>query len=305
MLTFPPRAACRCCTLVCLLLSTLCVLSTHAQDDDSLQGESLLLEDFSSPTEAAPDPGPWVPSLRSIGGNALDVFGAPLRMDADRLQTLAGATGVVVGIVAGLDQPAYDRVPASTGTNVAAVSTPLSAPGRFYDHLGPDRVALSAVGAFALSGIALQDRRMTRTSVRIAEAVLLTKVTTGALKGLFGRARPYTGDGRFGGDLARFGSGHSLRSMPSGHTSRAFALASVIAHEYDTWWVQIPAYGVATSVGIQRVRSGNHWLSDVVVGGAIGYLIGQTVVGPPSSRGNAVSYTPIVSTRSIGLRLQF
>jgi membrane-associated phospholipid phosphatase len=68
-------------------------------------------------------------------------------------------------------------------------------------------------------------------------------------------------------------------SFPSGHTATAFSLATVVAMEYErTVWVPIVAYTVATGVGLSRVTLDKHWLSDVLVGGVIGHVIGRMVV---------------------------
>ncbi len=269
-------------------------------------GSPLSLPPSPGADSAEDRPGPWVPSIGDIGGDVLKVVMAPVRLSHRDALQVAGASGLVVGIMAGLDRPAARRVTASSGGTTASLASPLGAPGRWYDELGPDNVTIGAVSAFALSGIALQDRRLTRTSVSLVEAVAITKAVTGLFKGLAGRARPYGETGPWDLDAARFGSQHLTRSMPSGHTSRAFALASVIAHEYPAWWVQLPVYGVAGSVGVQRIRSGNHWLSDVVVGGALGYLIGRTVAddGRTGSSGR-LRYDPIVSGNQVGLRLRF
>ena len=61
--------------------------------------------------------------------------------------------------------------------------------------------------------------------------------------------------------------------------------------------------GVAGSVGAERVRSGDHWLTDVMVGGALGYFIGRSVSTSPSNQG--VSYTPVLGTDRVGLRVHF
>lgn len=248
----------------------------------------------------------WIPGWRDIRGDVLNVVGAPLQLDRTDALRLVGAGGILVGIVAGLDGPAARRMPANSRTNLAAVATPASAPGRWYDRLGPDRVALSAVSAFAVTGLALRKKEFTRTSFNLVEAMLLTKAATGLFKGVAGRTRPYTGSSPWEVETGAFSSQHELKSMPSGHTSRAFAIASVIAHDYPTWYVQIPAYTFAASAGVQRIRSGNHWLSDVVVGGALGYLIGRTVArdGGPRREGR-VTYDPIVGSNQLGLRVRF
>jgi len=67
-------------------------------------------------------------------------------------------------------------------------------------------------------------------------------------------------------------------SFPSGHSTQAWAVATVIANEYhDRRAVQIAAYGVATAVSVARFTGQKHYLSDVVVGSAMGYAIGKYV----------------------------
>jgi len=56
---------------------------------------------------------------------------------------------------------------------------------------------------------------------------------------------------------------------------------------------------------MERIRSGDHWLTDVAVGGALGYLIGRSVVPSTTDPNNDVAYTPILSTDRIGLSIQF
>jgi membrane-associated phospholipid phosphatase len=68
--------------------------------------------------------------------------------------------------------------------------------------------------------------------------------------------------------------------------------------------VSVPAYGVAASVGLERVRSGDHWLTDVMVGGALGYLIGRSVAASPATS-DEVTYTPILGTDRVGLLVRF
>ena len=118
------------------------------------------------------------------------------------------------------------------------------------------------------------------------EAVVLSGIVTGVIKDVAGRARPYvTGDSssrdfRFGRGL----SGGEFQSFPSGHTSAAFAAASVVTSESQRWspnlvWVVGPAmYGGAALVGLSRMYHNVHWASDVVVGAGIGTFSGIKVV---------------------------
>src|SRR5579862_8439007 len=57
----------------------------------------------------------------------------------------------------------------------------------------------------------------------------------------------------------------------------AWSAASVIAHEYPGPLTEVLAYGAAAAISTSRVLAGQHFSSDVVVGSAIGWLIGREV----------------------------
>ncbi len=65
--------------------------------------------------------------------------------------------------------------------------------------------------------------------------------------------------------------------MPSGHTTVAFAAATVLAEQYPSLMVAIPAYGVAGLVGFSRVYANQHWTSDVLVGAMLGTAVAHTL----------------------------
>ena len=57
----------------------------------------------------------------------------------------------------------------------------------------------------------------------------------------------------------------------------AFCMATVIAHEYPRWWVQLLSYGAAGAITGARMTAKMHFPSDLLVGGALGYLIGTHI----------------------------
>ena len=61
-------------------------------------------------------------------------------------------------------------------------------------------------------------------------------------------------------------------SMPSGHAMSAFATAAVLGAEYPKGAPIF--YLLATWVALARVQESTHWVSDVIVGSALGMLIG-------------------------------
>ena len=88
-----------------------------------------------------------------------------------------------------------------------------------------------------------------------------------------GRERPDQGAGH-----GRFFQNHSTNtSFPSGHSMFTWTMAAVIAHEYPRTWVKILAYATAASVSIARYSGREHFLSDVALGGFIGYFIGRHI----------------------------
>lgn len=66
-------------------------------------------------------------------------------------------------------------------------------------------------------------------------------------------------------------------SFASNHATVAWASAAVVATEYDGPLTKITAYGLATGVSLTRVLGRQHFPSDVLVGSAVGWMIGRYV----------------------------
>ena len=66
-------------------------------------------------------------------------------------------------------------------------------------------------------------------------------------------------------------------SFPSGHTATAFTGATLLAHEYGhrSVWIPIAGYALATTTGVMRVLNNRHYVSDVIVGAAVGILTAE------------------------------
>jgi membrane-associated phospholipid phosphatase len=130
-------------------------------------------------------------------------------------------------------------------------------------------------------------RTVADLGVHGTEAVMLSGTVAGLIKGVVGRARPYVSIDTNPHDfsfLRGFRGGGGYASFPSGHTTVAFAAASVVTSELQRWrprsvWFVAPAmYGGATLVGLSRMYNNAHWASDVAVGAAIGTFSGIKVV---------------------------
>lgn len=61
-------------------------------------------------------------------------------------------------------------------------------------------------------------------------------------------------------------------SLPSQHTAMAFVAATFLDHELGNLspWISVGGYGVASLVGVVRIANNDHWVSDVLLGAAVG-----------------------------------
>jgi membrane-associated phospholipid phosphatase len=126
-------------------------------------------------------------------------------------------------------------------------------------------------GSFYLFGRVKHDARARETGLLAGEALINGEIVALSLKAITQRARPRAGEER--GEFFEGGS-----SFPSGHSIQAWTVATVIAHEYsDHRSVQIAAYATAAAVSVSRFTGRNHFLSDILVGSAMGYGIGRYV----------------------------
>lgn len=149
---------------------------------------------------------------------------------------------------------------------------------------GPGALAFSA-GLWGV-GKLTHHRTMERVGLRAAEAILISGAVTSALKGFTGRARPDHSPGN-ARDFA-FARGIRERegydSFASGHSSTAFALASVLDAQWARLlpkrprWIRPALYAGAALTAVSRVFDNRHWASDVLMGSAIGIIGGHGVV---------------------------
>jgi membrane-associated phospholipid phosphatase len=130
--------------------------------------------------------------------------------------------------------------------------------------------ALTATAtSFYLSGTVRNDLHSRETGFLAGEAATNGVIVAEAMKFVFGRARP---DERDAGSFRAGGA-----SFPSEHAVAAWSIASVIAQEYPGPLTKLVAYGTASGISVARVAARQHFPSDVVVGSAVGYLIGHYV----------------------------
>jgi hypothetical protein len=143
-------------------------------------------------------------------------------------------------------------------------------------------IGMGAVPAsLYMIGLFRKDSKMQSTGLLAGEALADIAIVQTVLKDVTRRVKPsrYPASGWFGskGPPTSYLRGNG--SFPSGHSMAAFAVATVVARRYGNHrWVPYAAYGLASLVGFSRLTINVHFLSDVVMGGAIGYSIGRFTV---------------------------
>lgn len=115
-------------------------------------------------------------------------------------------------------------------------------------------------------GLLYKDKQAVKNGFEMALSVGVSMAVSGGLKTLVNRPRPYQ---TYPGEVIpnTYSDG---KSFPSGHTTLAFATATTLTLQYKKWYVAVPAYAWAASVGYSRMRLGRHYPTDVAAGALIG-----------------------------------
>jgi membrane-associated phospholipid phosphatase len=129
-------------------------------------------------------------------------------------------------------------------------------------------VALYGVGVFKGNAHARE------TGILSGEALVDSVVLDQVTKLIFRRERP-----RYNNAAGNFFSSNAGKnnSFPSSHSMLAWSVAGVVAGQYPSRWLQLGSYSLASSVSLMRVLGQEHFPTDVLVGGAAGWLIGHYV----------------------------
>lgn len=150
--------------------------------------------------------------------------------------------------------------------------------------------------ALILITVAFLDPRGWRVLPRLAACAYGSGLLADACKLFIARWRPKmiedwsAGAETFVGWLPAFQAeglptawGHALQSFPSGHAATGVGLAVGLSALYPRAWIWFAV--LATLAAGQRIATGNHFLSDTLVGAAIGLFVAQRLCGDgPLSR---------------------
>lgn len=135
-----------------------------------------------------------------------------------------------------------------------------------------------------LGSRALKRRGLAALGLRGAEALTIASAISGIAKGLAGRSRPFVAPSEPGHwDFAHGWTDARHFSMPSGHTTAAFAVAAAMAvaatncRPLPRVALTAVLFASALLVGFARIYFDQHWLSDVLAGVLLGGTTGFTL----------------------------
>jgi membrane-associated phospholipid phosphatase len=165
--------------------------------------------------------------------------------------TVAAGGAILAGAL--LDKPVDRFMKKHAGSGIT----------RAWDNVGKSMPLVFA--GVAAGAVAFGDGRMQNMGIISLESVVGATAVSTAVKRVVGRARPREELGQWGRT-----SDKSDASFPSNHTAVAFAAITPFAQEYDAPWL----YGLAAASSLGRTAGRQHWVSDVVAGGVVGYAIG-------------------------------
>ena len=228
-----------------------------------------------SPVKTLKHGSQWLKLKNSLGDdlilteqNAIAVGVSPTNFDWHDWSVcalVAGATGIAFFG----DQPVRKIIQAHQSSNA-----------EHFLHLGiiygSVFTAVGIGGSIYLAGLGFSRPWFQETGREVLTSVALAEITTGVLKAVSGRSRPYVNEGPY--KFHFIGKNNSSWSFPSGHSTAAFSVSKVLAARISNPYATIGLYVLASLAAVQRMYSDDHWLSDVILGAAIGTAVGHIVV---------------------------
>jgi len=127
-------------------------------------------------------------------------------------------------------------------------------------------VALAPPAVIGIISLIEKDDEMFKTALNMGAAIAIDGIIVQSIKRTVRRPRPYS---TYPEDIIGYQTLSSL-SFPSGHTSLAFTTATSMSLNYPKWYVIVPSFLWAGSVGYSRMNLGVHYPSDVLAGALLG-----------------------------------
>ena len=204
-----------------------------------------------------------------LGKAGLDAKSWAKSLANSRRIVLICIAGFVIGLI-------FRTIGTVVDTNVATGLYQLISPGTSVTVI----YGIATVGDLIWAPLILwlyvfrKDKSESTSALILAVAIVTAMVLTDLLKTAFDLPRPFQISSL---GLSPRGEVPINPGLPSGHTTNAFTVATVIWSRYPAW--RIPFVGLAAATGISMVVLGLHFPSDVVAGTFLGIFCGSFALG--------------------------
>jgi hypothetical protein len=245
-----------------LAFAMLLTLASSAQSQDTTTSS---LPDVPKPTVVGPED---AATLRNTPRNILKdqeaIWTSPIRL---RSSNVAGPLVLVVATTVAIT------------TDHQAMSSSRLQDTSLNSHA--DTASQGLLGAFVAIPVGLYGlgrlghrTQAEETGILGGEAMVDSLAVNEVMKAVAQRERPTVDSAK--GKFFQSGVGKGS-SFPSNHSILAWSSAAVLASEYPGPLNDIAIYGLAAGVSATRVLARQHFPSDVLVGSAVGWMIGRYV----------------------------
>ncbi len=150
----------------------------------------------------------------------------------------------------------------------------------------------AVAGVFGIYGLTVKDTAAKKIAIELLQAGLYSEFFTMILKIAIGRERPIATNDAFTYHPFSLWD-YNFHSMPSGHTTSAFALSTVMSRHAGSTALKILAYVPAGFTMFSRIYQHQHWLSDEILAAALGYFAGNWVVDLHEGRRHKINVTAL------------
>lgn len=217
-------------------------------------------------------------------------FKQPLHWEgSDWLKLGLMGAGTILAMQA--DQPVRDAV---LKDQRYYKSVPIEA-GRIW---GDIYMPMALFGGFAFHSLITDDIGTRKIAYEIGQASLYAAAITYTMKFAFGRARPYKNEGANMFHPFTI-TDDGFHSLSSGHATIAFVLSTVLSRNAHSGFLKAVAYVPAVFTVVSRVYQDKHWVSDNLLGAAVGYFVATWVVDQHENNESVISSAYPLSIRIV------
>lgn len=210
--------------------------------------------------------------VRNVGKDILSIWGSPFDAKG-RDWLLAGAAFTTFGVSMLADQSVSDWAIRNDNSAMFRAISPLRRGGKAFSG----KYVVPPIAAVYVLGVALQNQDLRDFVTGCGASWAAQSFLRKGVYMLVGRARPdsmpndpnhWTFPGK---------SQWMMHSFPAGHFANVMACATYWNKRFRLGPAGPVVYGLAAAVGAGRLADKGHWFSDTVLGGVLGYAVGNEV----------------------------